>query len=80
MELKEILNIKILKTGKGNGETCSYFAKEKEFGINYKTKTEIDDINTVGELLYFAKLDGINKVKDFAESLTKQLKINVRIL
>lgn len=77
MELKDILNIKIFKTEKGNSETCCYFAKEKEFEINYKTKTEIDNINTVGELLYFAKLDGINKVKDFTESLTKQLRIKI---
>ena len=77
MGLKEILNIKIFKTEKGNSETCCYFAKEKEFEINYKTKTDIDNINTIGELLYFAKLDGINKVKDFIESLTKQLKIKI---
>ena len=48
MELKDILNIKIFKTEKGDSETCRYFAMEKEFEINYKTKTEIDNINTVG--------------------------------
>ena len=77
MELKDILNIKIFKTEKGDRETFRYFAMEKEFEIAYVTKSEASNINTVGELLYFAKLDGINKVKDFAESLTKQLKIKI---
>ena len=65
MELKDILNIKISKARKGDSETCHYSAKEKEFEIEYVTKTEANNIKTVGELLYFAKLDGINKVKDF---------------
>ena len=77
MELKDILNIKIFKTERGDRETFRYFAMEKKFEITYTTKSEARNLNTVGELLYFAELDGINKVKDFTESLTKQLKIKI---
>lgn len=77
MELKDILNIKIFKTEKEDSETCRYFAMEKEFEIAYVTKSEASNINTVGELLYFAKLDGVNEVKDFIEGLSKYLTIKI---
>lgn len=77
MKLKDILNIKISKTKEENSETCHYIATEKEFEIEYVTKSETSNINTIGELLYFAKLDGVNEVKGFVEGLSKYLTITI---
>lgn len=77
MKLKDILNIKISKTKEEDSQTCHYFATEKAFEIKYVTKSEASNINTVGELLYFAQLDGVNEVKGFVEGLSKYLIITI---
>ena len=77
MKLKDILNIKISKTKEEDNQTCHYLSTEKEFEIEYVTKSEASNINTVGELLYFAQLDGVNEVKGFVEGLSKHLIITI---
>lgn len=77
MKLKDILNIKISKTKEEENQTCHYLSTEKEFEIEYVTKSEASNINTVGELLYFAQLDGVNEVKGFVEGLSKHLIITI---